>query len=220
MIEHLDNNEQILLMYLADELPPDDRAEVVQMLATDATLRSDLERLRATQQTVMERLGDLDAASPLPVNVAAAARQVGRDVRQWLARPSADAKRAAVAHGPRSWGWALPAAAAAAIVVATGLWVNRHWPTTAQSDRQEYVKSDDQSASGADASQPDEEPNVPQSPRTQAESSYTLLVDSFPAPPLLDEPEPVAVSSVSSQPEDGVPIDDLSQYLLRSDATQ
>lgn len=220
MIEHLDNNEQILLMYLADELPPDDRAEVEQMLATDATLRADLEGLRATQGMVTERLGLLDAAWPLPVSAAAAARQAGRDVRQWLARRATGVKATAVGRGRRSWGWALPAAVAAAIVVASALWVSRHWPAASQSERRAYVKGDNQSPGGPDASQPDEEPVMPQPQQTQGESSYSLLIRSLPAPALVDEAEPVVMSYTQAPPDEAVPLDDLSQFLLHPDATQ
>ena len=42
-LQHLENNEAVLLMYLAGELTDSDRAEVEQMLATDARLRAELD---------------------------------------------------------------------------------------------------------------------------------------------------------------------------------
>ena len=227
MIEQLDNNEQVLLMYLADELPLGDRLEVEQMLATDATLRADLERLRAAQQTTTDVFAQLDASSPLPVNAGAAARRVGRDIRQWLAQPAFGAQAPAGGGAHRSWRWAFPAAAAAAIVVASAVWVSRHGLGVFSPDRHQYVKSDGNPEAGpdtaqADTAQADQEPVFPQ-PAPQpapAESSYALLMDSFPAPPVVDEPQSVAMFNTPTPSEDAVPLDDLSQYLLNSDSTQ
>lgn len=226
MIEQLDNNEQILLMYLADELPPGDRLEVEQMLAADATLRADLERLRAAQQTTTEVLALLDASSPVPVNAGAATRRVGRDIRQWLAQPAVEARAPAAGRGRRSWRWAFPAAAAAAIVVAGAVWVSRHGLGVSGPDRHQYAKSDGNPEASpftaqADPAQAEPEPVFPQSPQpAPAESSYALLVDSFPAPPVVDEPQSVAMSNRPTPSEDAIPLDELSQYLLNSDSTQ
>ena len=57
VLEKLENNEFILLMYLADELPAEDKAEVDQLLATDRGLRAQWVELRAAQSGFSERLG-------------------------------------------------------------------------------------------------------------------------------------------------------------------
>ena len=63
LLQQLENNEAVLLMYLADELPTDDLAEVEQMLANDPGLRAELESLRAAHATVLDGLHELDHQS-------------------------------------------------------------------------------------------------------------------------------------------------------------
>jgi hypothetical protein len=50
LLHKLGSNEAILLMYLADELPREDRADVEQMLSSDAHLRAELDRLREVHE--------------------------------------------------------------------------------------------------------------------------------------------------------------------------
>ena len=52
LLEKLENNEAVLLMYLADELPADDRAEVDSQLLNDPQLRDQLAQLRQTDQSI------------------------------------------------------------------------------------------------------------------------------------------------------------------------
>src|SRR5688572_19642100 len=97
LLQHL-NNESILLMYLAGELPAEDRAEVEQMLAGDPRLRDELEQLRAAYEGVGSALAEADAAERVVLPQSTAARRVGQAVRAWharrLAQPAAkDARR-------------------------------------------------------------------------------------------------------------------------------
>ena len=71
-LQHLENNEAILLMYLGNELPDQDRVEVEEMLASDARLRAELENLRLTQQLAWDALGSLDAMTRPPMSPIAA----------------------------------------------------------------------------------------------------------------------------------------------------
>lgn len=125
MIERLENNEQILLMYLADELPAEDRAEVEQMLKVDASLGRELKGLRAAQERVHETLGRLDDLSPLPVSVDFAARQVGREIRRELARPKIQYAAPVQDRQVRSWRWLYPTVAAASIAIIGMVWLGR-----------------------------------------------------------------------------------------------
>jgi hypothetical protein len=118
LLQQLENNEVILLLYLADELPAEDRAEVEQMLAVDGNLRLELERIRAAQGSVMADLRRLDAIIPPPVSEAVASRQVSRAMKQWqvdrLTHQPAPVERSGLRY---PW-WTYPAASAAAIVLA------------------------------------------------------------------------------------------------------
>jgi anti-sigma factor RsiW len=85
-LQKLENNEAILLMYLADELPPQDRTEVEQMLASDARMRGELEILRQTQRLAYDALGSLDAITRPPVAPMAAQNRISQMVRLWVER--------------------------------------------------------------------------------------------------------------------------------------
>ncbi len=117
MLQSLGNNEQVLLMYLAGELPPLDHQEVEQLLAGDAGLRQELGRLREAQAAFAEALAALDAAEPL-TNESIAVRRVGRAIRQEMAIRAA--RPVASPPAKPSWNipwWAYPSAVAAAILI-------------------------------------------------------------------------------------------------------
>lgn len=120
-LQQLENNEGILLMYLADELAPQDRAEVAQMLATDPGLRAELVRLQTLQDGFDAGLAELDRIEPLAVSSGVAVRQVARGIAQWhaarVARPAPPAP-----PGLRYPWWAYPTAAAAAVMLAFLVW--------------------------------------------------------------------------------------------------
>jgi hypothetical protein len=85
-LQQLENNEAILLMYLAGELPDADRQEVEQMLASDSALRHELEIMRQTQQLAFDALDSLDELSRPSQAPARAHEQVSRLLGQWLAK--------------------------------------------------------------------------------------------------------------------------------------
>lgn len=65
LLHKLENNEAVLLMYLADELPAEDRRELEQLLSSDAVMRAELESLTSIYGTTMDGLRQLDSAEPL-----------------------------------------------------------------------------------------------------------------------------------------------------------
>jgi len=130
VIEQLNNNEAILLMYLAGELPGEDRLEVERMLASDAALRTQLDELQMAQDRTADALARLDATWPLPLSEQAAVRRTGRAIRQWLARPKDDERAAEPRRQLRYPWWAYPTAAAASIFVALLVWVYRGGPAS------------------------------------------------------------------------------------------
>jgi len=117
LLQLLENNEAILLMYLAGELPEQDRLEVEQMLASDAGLRTTLAELAALQDDVTGVLARADAAQIL-ARRETVVRRIGRTIA--AANPGRPAAAPAAPHRRRlhiAW-WAYPIAAAAAFVVA------------------------------------------------------------------------------------------------------
>src|ERR1700683_4065567 len=115
MVESLENNELILLMYLAGELPAVDHQEVAQMLVADAGLRRELEQVRAMYGMMETGLAALDRAEAL-ASAAMGGHRVGRPIRQRLALRAAEAARIVKPAPSRlilPW-WAYPSIAAAA----------------------------------------------------------------------------------------------------------
>jgi anti-sigma factor RsiW len=190
VIEKLDNNEQVLLMYLADELPAEDRLEVQQLLEVDGSLRHELEQLQFAHRFVGERLAQLDHASPLPVSIDFAARQIGREMRQRLARPKAAPAATKMDRAARSWRWLYPTVAAASIAIIAMVWLGRQ-------------------ASPVNPYATTGLPHMPANPAAdpQSDANVALLLQSL--QPMDDEPRQVALA-------DGLPQDDVSQYLLEA----
>jgi hypothetical protein len=127
LLEQL-GNEAVLVMYLAEELPPEDAAEVRQLLESDARLREQLETLRRAHSEFLYGMAILDGTEPPPVAAAVATRDVTRAVERWriaeaLRRPRLEPSRAGLRY---PW-WAYPMATAAAVLIAFLAW----WGNTA-----------------------------------------------------------------------------------------
>ena len=121
LLHKLGSNEAILLMYLADELPREDRAEVERMVSADAGLRADLDRLRGVDELLagaMSADGGMSRAAD-EMAVRRVLREMKRHQTELALRPQ---------PAPPSTGRALPiwtypiAAAAAALFMFIGLW--------------------------------------------------------------------------------------------------
>ena len=125
LLQQLENNEAILLMYLADELGADDRREVEQMLARDAALRAELEKIRSAQDAVMAAIGAMDQANPLRVSTPVAVRQVSRLMKQWQVDRLSRRPMEIGKSGPNFPWWAYPTAAtgvAAMVLIGLMVW--------------------------------------------------------------------------------------------------
>jgi hypothetical protein len=122
LLQQLRNNQAVLLMYLANELDPDDRIEVEQLLSNDAGLRAELAQLRKDYEAVYEDLRLLDVESPMPVSSGVAMRQVARMMKQWQVDQLVIEPPAAGRKWPRLPWWAYGTASAAAAIVAVVVW--------------------------------------------------------------------------------------------------
>lgn len=210
MIEKLDNNEQILLMYMAGELPAEDRADVERMLAADPSLRRDWQELQALHATVGAGLGQLDELSATSVNVEFAVRQVGRAIRQKLALPKLGPAMAPVEGQTRSWWWLYPTVVAASVAIIAMVWLGRQQsPTRLGPSPVPHLipDSSDQLTDAQNANETDDE----------------LLIDSLEPPAAADRPE-VRPSDEESRQRvatgDVMPQDDVSRYLLNATVSE
>lgn len=126
LLSQLQSNEAVLLMYLADELPPKDRAEVDHLLQSDGAMRTQLQHLRDS----LARLDDAMAAQgDQTFNVERAIQRTTAAMRQWRAevagRPAL--ARSEASRLPLPW-WCYPLAAAASIVVAAAVFFANRAP--------------------------------------------------------------------------------------------
>lgn len=83
MLEQLESDQAIILMYVADELSPGDRAQVEQRLLVDAAFRSQFEELQNSQSEIEEGIASLDAVQPLPVSLGSSQAKLSRLFKQW-----------------------------------------------------------------------------------------------------------------------------------------
>jgi hypothetical protein len=122
LLQQLQGDDTLLLMYLVGELPAADQAEVERRVAADPKVRADLDRLTETYGSFTSGMEALDAASPVHADVSAAVRRASTAIRQWQARP-APATVPGVERRPTSrWRvWAIPSAAAAIVLVVVGM---------------------------------------------------------------------------------------------------
>ena len=119
MPSHIHNldRESILLMYLADELSVEDRAEVQQMLSSDRVLRQQHDELVAMMQLTSDAITSLDSKSPMPAPMSSSVRHVSRAMNQWHVDRMAAARPEPESLPPRRFGWAATIAAVAACIL-------------------------------------------------------------------------------------------------------
>jgi hypothetical protein len=121
LLQELENNEAILLMYLADELPPADRLEVEQMLASDPALRGALEILRQTQQLAYDLMETLDSVSRPPAPPIVTLVQASRLIHEWNEQRRRPTPTVTVIRPPLPWR-RISVAAVAMLLVGYYIW--------------------------------------------------------------------------------------------------
>src|SRR5438045_2532260 len=102
-------------MYLADELPAGERAQVEQLLASDASMQKELETLRAAQDQFAQQMAAADSAVPT-LGEASSIHRITRAMRQHQVRrvlaPAAPTPKS-IPFWSRVPRWGYPIAAAA-----------------------------------------------------------------------------------------------------------
>jgi hypothetical protein len=124
-LHQLENNEAILLMYLANELPAQDRADVEQMLASDAGMRAELESLGELHEVGIAAMVEIDRGAEMPVSEAAAVRQVMRMVYKRQAESRNIVVPAAEPERSFPW-WRYSLTAAAILLIGLLVWWGMH----------------------------------------------------------------------------------------------
>jgi hypothetical protein len=118
LLHQLENNEAILLMYLANELPAQDRDEVEHMLERDGHLRLEFAQIQQAYTGYHGIMRQADASTP-PTSPFTAAHAVGDVLRS--RRPEMPSVDDHEEHRRLHW-VAYPIAAAAALAIGMFLW--------------------------------------------------------------------------------------------------
>ncbi len=201
MIETLNDDSQILLLYLADELPEPDRLQTERRLAGEPALAEELEQLRSIYGQIGARLQEADELAGVPVNVNAMARSIGRQMRQRLAEPRPVVPAETRPATGRVRPWLLPSAVAAAILVGSAVWILRSG--TFESHQQVAVRS------GPTTTTTHPINGMPTG--SAGDENLALFQDSF-TPPSRDIAD---VLNSSASQKDLSMQDDVSPYLLK-----
>lgn len=173
--ENFDDDQALLLMYLAGELPPAELEAVALRLKSDAALRAKLAELRAAQAVYLQTLQALDAAEAPPIPDEVSRRQAARLVRQWTTRRLMQPRAAARPRAAALPWWSYPVAAAAAILIAVILYGVRH--NTARQSQLVELEKPSSLYDKAVASTPDDSPAAAIAELT--DSQQAELLDAF-----------------------------------------
>src|SRR5688572_3307495 len=150
LLNQLQDDEALLMMYAADELSAEDRARVERRLAEEPALREQLESVRELSGSIHDAIGELDGGSRLPVSEGVAVRKVTRVMRQWqidrMAPPPVEEPEDQLRF---PW-WSYPLATAAAILLAFIVWWGQQDGPPELRRPQQVVRSDPNGTGGFD----------------------------------------------------------------------
>lgn len=122
MIETLTDNNAILLLYLAGELPEADRLEVDRRLAADPNLAEQLAELNGIHQRIGSGIAALDEADQGRFSPDSAINTAVATIEGWRFGPRLVIPQTAP-QKHRVWSWAAPASLAASILIAATIWM-------------------------------------------------------------------------------------------------
>ncbi len=114
LLNKYETREAVLLMFVADELSPDENARVTELLATQPALRAELDQLQGLDASFVSMIAG-DVSIPAP-GEDAAIRNVMRELRRRQLQP------AAATPSKRLPYWAYPVSAAAAVLLGFLAW--------------------------------------------------------------------------------------------------
>jgi hypothetical protein len=120
LLTELENNEVVLLMYLSNELPEADRAEVEHLLEGDASLRREFDRLRAEWELIGSAL-KVDDNARSAARYAVAQRRASQAIKLWSTRRTLDYAAPERRAFRMPW-WSYPTAAAALLLITFFVW--------------------------------------------------------------------------------------------------
>jgi anti-sigma factor RsiW len=201
VIETLNDNHSILLLYLTGELPESDRQAVEKRLAADLVFAAQLTELDATHRQLATGIAMLDGLDGSRAATRKAVDSAVEAVSAW--RFGARQLRPAMSvRSHRLWSWIGPAALAASVLIAALIWVQRQ---PASSHPPLVVNAPGVTQPTTKASFED--------PSSNNSNDLALLQQSFAAG--ADE---ISQHSRSELRREQIAKDDLSDYLLKTEA--
>jgi hypothetical protein len=132
-LEQLDREAELLL-YLADELPAGQKANLEARLAADPQLAAELQSLRQSESACIAALDRADAHERLPTSESVAVRRVSRAMQQWhLDRVTSPV--VAIRRNLSLPRWVYPTAAAAILLVGFLVWTSKQEVPPMEADK-------------------------------------------------------------------------------------
>lgn len=154
-LNHDETTAAMLLMYLVEELSPNDRQDIERKLEADPTLRAQLAEMREAHEAYLGAMRVVDLGGGHTISDEAAAARARRLVRQWNGsrgtRPQALMKKKEM----RVPWWSYPLVAAAAVLVAVVFWGLKNHEADISRPGQEIATGGDQ------VQQPDQPTTMP-----------------------------------------------------------
>jgi hypothetical protein len=121
-LQNLDR-ESLLMLYAAGELTNGDLKRVEEMLASDPSMRAELEQLNVAHDAMTAGFRAADATSPLPAPVSSSVWRLAAPMKQWyIDRLNARTNEPMRSHWRFAWLYTAGAVAASIVVVIFVLW--------------------------------------------------------------------------------------------------